>query len=80
MINYPKDWYKHLKKGDIVKCIAHSTGARSIGVYYKCTRGWNKDGISYKKDWTSVEYHEFIPISMKKFPNPNESIENYEIY
>ena len=88
MKEYPKDWYKYLKKGDIVKCIAcpnsNNLKYRSIGSELEITRNSNNNPIIYYKgingsqDTSSNKLNEFIPIKMQTFPQLN--IDAYEIY
>jgi hypothetical protein len=60
---YVKDeWWKTLKKGDVVKCIANPTnvGERKKGDIFTVTKDWTINGrIQYKEDCSTTRFEEF---------------------
>jgi hypothetical protein len=60
---YIKDeWWKTLKKGDVVKCIANPTnvGERKKGDIFTVTKDWTINGrIQYKEDCSTTRFEEF---------------------
>jgi hypothetical protein len=87
-MEYPKDWYKYLEKGDIVESINTShestrirrpVGTQLLIVKVDCLshRFWYNSCL-HKSRCSSSAFNEFKPIKMKAFPQPQE--DNYEIF
>ena len=81
-MKYPKNWWKLLKKGDIVKCVgvkkplSHGN-TRCIGKEYTILKDTGEFGFRFGVGLTCCKNHDdFIPIQMATL----SSEEEYEIY
>ena len=85
-MEYKTNWWKSLKKGDIVRCVqiqnklSHGC-TREVGKEYEIFKDATDAGFAFNLSCTATKNHDdFIPIRMTNFKTLSLVEEDYSIY